>query len=87
MMDGHRPAVWLSDRYSAQQGHAGAQQTCLAHLARDVAYAREVSEDPVPWRLELWLQSSSRWRAVSRPSRRPPWRPSDAPWSGAWPRS
>src|SRR3954469_3371621 len=55
MMDGHRPAVWLSDRYSAQQGHAGAQQTCLAHLARDVAYAREVSEDPVPWRLELWL--------------------------------
>jgi transposase len=58
LMDGHRPAVWLSDRYSAQQGHAGAQQTCLAHLARDVAYAREVSEDPVPWRLELWLRSA-----------------------------
>src|SRR3954467_4829297 len=57
MMDGPRPAVWLSDRYSAQQGHAPVQQTCLAHLARDVAYAREVSEDPVPWRLELWLQS------------------------------
>src|ERR687897_1164976 len=58
MMDGHRPKVWLSDRYSAQQGHAGAQQTCLAHLARDVAYAREASEDPVPWRLELWLRSA-----------------------------
>src|SRR5215213_2277556 len=58
MMDGHRPAVWLSDRYSAQQGHAEAQQTCLAHLARDVAYAREASEDPVPWRLELWLRSA-----------------------------
>ncbi len=57
MMDGHRPAVWLSDRYSAQQGHAGAQQTCLAHLARDVAYAVEASEDPVPWRLQLWLQA------------------------------
>jgi transposase len=55
MMDGHRPAVWLSDRYSAQQGHAAAQQTCLAHLARDVAYAAEVSDDPVPWRLQLWL--------------------------------
>ena len=39
MMDGHRPKVWLSDRYSAQQGHADAQQTCLAHLARDVAHA------------------------------------------------
>jgi transposase len=58
MMDGHRPQVWLSDRYSAQQGHAGAQQTCLAHLARDVAYAREASEDPLPWRLELWLRSA-----------------------------
>lgn len=33
MMGGHRPEVWLSDRYSAQQGHAVAQQTCLAHLA------------------------------------------------------
>jgi transposase len=58
MMDGHRPEVWLSDRYSAQQGHAAAQQTCLAHLARDVAYAREASADPVPLRLELWLRSA-----------------------------
>jgi transposase len=58
MMDGHRPQVWLSDRYSAQQGHADAQQACLAHLARDVAYAREASEDPLPWRLELWLRSA-----------------------------
>ncbi len=57
MMDGHRPAVWLSDRYTAQQGHGAAHQTCLAHLARDVAYAVEVSEDPVPWRLQLWLTS------------------------------
>src|SRR3954470_11271895 len=57
MMAGHRPQVWLSDRYSAQQGHADAQQTCLAHLARDVAYAREASEDDVPWQLELWLGS------------------------------
>src|ERR671913_1348996 len=58
MMQGHRPKVWLSDRYSAQQGHAAAQQTCLAHLARDVAYAREASDDPVPMRLELWLRSA-----------------------------
>jgi transposase len=57
MMDGHRPAVWLSDRYTAQQGHGAAHQTCLAHLARDVAYAVEVSEDPVPWRLQLWLNA------------------------------
>ena len=57
MMEGHRPAVWLSDRYTAQQGHGAAHQTCLAHLARDIAYAVEVSEDPVPWRLQLWLQA------------------------------
>src|SRR3954454_6545231 len=57
MMDGHRPALWLSDRYSAQQGHAAAHQTCLAHLARDVAYAVEASNDPVPWRFQIWLNA------------------------------
>ncbi len=57
MMEGHRPAVWISDRYTAQQGHAAAHQTCLAHLARDVAYVVETSDDPVPWRLQLWLRS------------------------------
>jgi len=57
MMDGHRPAVWISDRYTAQQGHGLVHQTCLAHLARDVAYAVEVSDDPVPWRLQLWLNA------------------------------
>jgi transposase len=55
VMDGHRPAVWCSDRYSAQQGHADAHQTCLAHLARDVAYADEASADVLPSRLKLWL--------------------------------
>lgn len=58
MMDGHRPAVWLSDRHSAQQGHGLAQQTSLAHLARDVAYAVKASDDPVPLRLKLWLAST-----------------------------
>jgi transposase len=56
MMDGHRPDVWLSDRYVAQQGHAEAHQTCLAHLARDVAYATQASEDDLPPRLEHWLK-------------------------------
>jgi transposase len=58
MMGGHKPQVWLSDRYSAQQGHGVAQQTCLAHLARDVAYALEASDDPVPLRLTLWLAAA-----------------------------
>jgi transposase len=46
-MDGHRPNVWASDRYSAQQRHGALHQTCLAHLAREVAYGLEASEDPV----------------------------------------
>lgn len=58
MMDGHRPDVWCSDRYAAQQGHADAQQACLAHLARDVAYAIETSEDFLPMRLKLWLHKA-----------------------------
>ena len=58
MMDGHRPEVWCSDRYVAQQGHADAHQTCLAHLARDVAYAIEGGEDILPMRLKLWLRKA-----------------------------
>ena len=60
IMDGHRPAVWLSDRYSAQQGHANQQQTCLAHLARDVAYACEAGDDMLALRLRLWLDKAIR---------------------------
>src|SRR3954465_10208402 len=43
---------------SAQQGHADRQQTCLAHLARDVADALEAGDDPVAFRLKLWLGSA-----------------------------
>lgn len=55
MMAGHRPKIWLSDAYSAQQNHGAHQQTCLAHLARDVAYGLEASDDDLPFRLKLWL--------------------------------
>ncbi len=55
VMGGHRPKIWLSDGYSAQQGHGHHHQTCLAHLARDVAFALETSDDMVPLRLNLWL--------------------------------
>ena len=55
VMGDHRPKLWLSDGYSAQQNHGHHHQTCLAHLARDIAYAVEVSDDMVPLRLKLWL--------------------------------
>jgi transposase len=40
VLDGHRPRCRVSDRWGAQQGHAAAQQLCLAHVPRDVRYAR-----------------------------------------------
>lgn len=55
VMGEHRPKLWLSDGYSAQQGHGKYHQTCLAHLARDIAYAVEASDDMTPMRLKLWL--------------------------------
>jgi transposase len=39
VLDGHRPEVWISDRYAGQQDLAQAHQVCLAHVLRDVQYA------------------------------------------------
>jgi transposase len=55
MMAGHKPTVWISDRYSAQQKHGERHQTCLAHLARDTAFALEHGSDDLPFRFKLWL--------------------------------
>jgi transposase len=55
MMDGRVPEVWISDRYSAQQSHGIRHQTCLAHLARDIAFALEHGSDDLPFRFKLWL--------------------------------
>lgn len=55
VMGDHHPKIWLSDGYSAQQKHGAHHQTCLAHLARDVAYGLEASEDDLPFRLKIWL--------------------------------
>ena len=55
MMDGHAPDVWISDRYSAQQKHGARHQTCLAHLARDTAFALEHGSDDLPVRFKLWF--------------------------------
>ena len=55
MMAGHKPAVWISDRYSAQQNQGERHQTCLAHLARDAAFAHEHGSDDLPFRFKLWL--------------------------------
>ena len=55
VMAGHRAKVWLPEACSAQQNHRVDQQTCLAHLARDLAYGLQASDDQRPFRLKLWL--------------------------------
>jgi transposase len=44
VMDGHRPAIWVSDLYSAQRGHAAGWQICLAHQLRDCTFAIEAGD-------------------------------------------
>ena len=55
MMGGHRPEVWLSDGYGGQRGHGEHHQTCLAHLAREVAFGCEAGADHVPALFKLWF--------------------------------
>lgn len=44
VMGGHRPAIWVSDLYGGQQGHADGWQVCLAHQLRDCKYAIEAGD-------------------------------------------
>lgn len=44
VLAGHRPAIWVSDLYSAQQGHAADWQVCLAHQLRDCQFAIEAGD-------------------------------------------
>jgi transposase len=43
-MAGHRPSIWVSDLYGAQQGHADLWQICLAHQLRDCQHAIEAGD-------------------------------------------
>ena len=43
-MAGHRPTIWVSDLYGAQQWHADLWQVCLAHQLRDCKYAIEAGD-------------------------------------------
>jgi len=55
VLDGHRPALWVSDLYSAQQGHAEAWQICLAHQLRDCTYAIEAGDTVFAPRMKALL--------------------------------
>lgn len=58
LMDGARPTFWISDRYSAQQGHGEHHQTCLAHLARDAALVLERGDDRIGLPMKLWMKDA-----------------------------
>jgi transposase len=55
VMDGHRPALWVSDLYSAQQGHAPAWQICLAHQLRDCQFAIDAGDRIFAPRMKMLL--------------------------------
>ncbi len=44
VLDGHRPAFWVSDLYGAQQGHAEEWQVCLTHQLRDCQYGTDAGD-------------------------------------------
>ncbi len=55
VLDGHRPALWVSDLYGAQQGHAEEWQICLAHQLRDCAYAIDAGDTVFAPRMKALL--------------------------------
>ncbi len=55
VMAGHRPALWISDLYSAQQGHAAGWQICLAHQLRDCQFAIEAGDIIFAPRMKMLL--------------------------------
>jgi len=52
---GHRPALWVSDLYGAQQGHAGRWQVCLAHQLLSCKYAIDVGDNVFAPRIKALL--------------------------------
>ncbi|MFG1466801.1 IS66 family transposase, partial [Xanthobacter sp. DSM 24535] len=68
VLDGHRPEVWVSDRFTAQTGHGRDAQVCLAHVLRDVQYAIDEGDRtfaPGVQKLLRWVVAKHRsWGAV-----------------------
>jgi transposase len=52
-MGGHRPEVWISDRYSAQKKHGERHQTCLPLPAHNTASALQHGSDNLLRRFKL----------------------------------
>jgi transposase len=55
VMAGHRPVIWVSDLYGAQQGHADQWQVCLAHQLRDCQFAIDAGDAVFAPRMKILL--------------------------------
>jgi transposase len=55
VMASHRPSIWVSDLYGAQQGHADLWQICLAHQLRDCQYAIDAGDKVFAPRMKMLL--------------------------------
>ena len=55
VMAGHRPVIWVSDLYGAQQGYADLWQICLAHQLRDCQYAIDAGDAVFAPRMKMLL--------------------------------
>jgi transposase len=55
VMAGHRPSLWVSDLYGAQQGHGDLWQICLAHQLRDCQYAIDAGDTGFAPRMKALL--------------------------------
>jgi transposase len=66
-LDGHRPQIWVADRYAGQTGHGAARQLCLAHLLRAAHYAIAAGDRTFAFGFKLLLL-----RAMAIGRRRPP---------------
>ncbi len=55
VMGGHRPAIWVSDLYGAQQGHAETRQVCLAHQLRNCQFAIDAGDSVCAPRMKALL--------------------------------
>lgn len=68
IMGGHRPQFWVSDLYSAQQGHGEQWQVCLAHQLRDCEYSIQEGDVYFSWRLKrLFLKGIALHKRRHRP--------------------
>ncbi len=55
VMGGHRPMIWISDLYGAQQGHADFWQVCLAHQLRNCQFAIDAGDTVFAPRMKALL--------------------------------